>query len=321
MGRDHSEKKRMEETIKEKDAKIQDLKTVMRACLIRINELEAEVASLQKSRMPSDSKETELPRPIFKLPELPLLLRGKGQPTSVLANLPARPVFTGFDTPDERPALKTPLSIPEASPEGLPPRPTGLFSSTKSTLDSTTPPKLPTSLEIRPKGAVAPLLPPHTSSRAIPSSPPPATASTLSRDPSTRSTSSHDSSKPTSLSLSAIKGVFHHHVSLILEHSSTSCIMGSASIVPIILLPSQSIGCYIDALNMLELRILTCLQAKRRRTRGLIQSNVEYSLSKAWEHVLLQWRLITSKDGGSGKSFWRYHSPSSSRHVSINSVY
>ena len=211
MGKDRNEKQRSEEIIMEKDAKIEDLKTVQRAYLIRIKELEDEVASLQNSRMPTDSKKTEPSMPIFKLPELPQSLREKRQPTSVLANLPALPVFTGFDTPEEGTALETTLSTPEVSPEGFPPRPSALFSGTKSTLGSTMPPNLPTPLEGRRKGAVAPLLPDRQSSRVVLGSPPPATGSTLSRDPRARSSSLRDSSKSASFTLSAIQDIFQHH--------------------------------------------------------------------------------------------------------------
>ena len=241
MGKDRSEKKRSEEIIMEKDAKIEDLKTVQRAYLIRIKELEDEVASLQNSRMPTGSKKTEPATPIFKIPELPLSLREKRQPTSILANLPVPAVFTGFDTPDEGGALRTPLSTPKVSPEGLPPGPRGLFSSTKSTLDSTTPQNLPPQLEKRRRGAVAPLLPYHQSCDAIPGSPPPVTASTLSRAPGTRGLSLRDSSKPAFLILSAVRGVFHNHVLLFSAHSFDPCIIGSASIIPDILLQHQSI--------------------------------------------------------------------------------
>ena len=211
MGKDHSEKKPSGERIKEKDAEIEELKISQRAYIIRIKELEAEVASLQKSVMSTDSEKTEPPMPIFKLPELPLSLRERKQPTSLFANLPAKPVFAGFDTPDEGTALRTPLSAPAASPEGFPPRSPALFSSTKSTLESTVPPNLSTPLEKRRRGAVAPLVPHHQSFSAVQGSPPPATASTLSRDPSTRNVSSRDSSKPASLILSAVKAIFHQH--------------------------------------------------------------------------------------------------------------
>ena len=186
MGRDRDDKKRSEERIKEKDAEIEELKTAQQAYIIRIKELEDKVASLEDSRMPTDSEQTKPPMPIFKLPELPLSLRERRQPISLFANLPALPVFAGFDTPVEGPALKTPLSSPEAYPERFPPRPSALFASTKSTLESTTPSNVPTPLERRPKGPVPGHLPHHQSSRVVPDSPPPATASTLSRDPSTR---------------------------------------------------------------------------------------------------------------------------------------
>ena len=205
MGRDHSEKKRSEDRIKEKDTEIEELKTAQQAYITRIKELEAKVASLEYSRMSTDSEDTEPPTPIFKLPELPLSLRERKQPTSVFANLPALPVFTGFDTPDEGAALTNPLFSPEASPEGFPPRSSALFSSTKSTLEPTMPSNLPVPLETRPKGAVPRHPPHHQSSRGVPGTPPPTTASTLSRNPGTRNLSLRDSSKPGS------KGIFHRH--------------------------------------------------------------------------------------------------------------
>ena len=204
MGRPLSEKKGSKEIIKEKDAEIEALKIAQQGYIIRIKELEAEVASLQDS---TDSEEEELPMSIFRLPELPLSLRERKQPISVLANLPALPVFTGFDTSEAGTALRTPLSIPEASPEGLLPRSTALFSSTKSTLGSTKPPNFPTPRERRPKSAVSPPLPHHQSFRAVTGPPPPATASTLPRDSKTPSLSLRNSSKPASLSLSALKSV------------------------------------------------------------------------------------------------------------------
>ena len=203
MGKDRSEKKRWEVEIKEKDAEIEKLKAAQQAHITRIKELEAKLASLEGSRTPTDSDETIPPIPIFKFPELPLFLRKK--PTSVFANLPAPPVFTGFDTSEEGTAIRTPLSNPEASSEAFPPRSSALYPNTKSTLGSTMPPVLPTSLETRSKSSVPRHLPRHQSSRAVPGSPPPATASTLSRNPSAPNASLRDSSKPVSLTLSTVK--------------------------------------------------------------------------------------------------------------------
>ncbi|KAM0798120.1 hypothetical protein BDR22DRAFT_860524 [Usnea florida] len=191
MGRDRNENKRLEEEIKEKDAEIERLKAAQQAHITRIKELEAKLASLEYSSTPTDSDETIPPMPIFKFPELPLFLRKK--PTSVFANLPAPPVFSGFDTSDEGAALRTPVSNPEASSVAFPPRSSALFPSTKSTLGSAMPPNL----ETRPKGAVPRHPPHHQSSSAVPGALPSATASTLSRDLSEPSASLRDSSKET----------------------------------------------------------------------------------------------------------------------------
>ncbi len=146
--------------------------------------VEAELDILRKFTVQSISSSLEekeppislakLPaRPLARLPARPPSSKQGQQPISFLANLPARPAFTGFDTPRGTPAPQPIFFGPRASPQMLPSRPTdGL----ESTLESTTPPSLPTQPETRPKGTVPPLLPHYKSFNAVSGPSPPSTA-------------------------------------------------------------------------------------------------------------------------------------------------
>ena len=71
-------------------------------------------------------------------------------------------------------------------------------------------------------------------------------------------------------------------------------------------------------MRILDLRILTCLQGKRHRLQGLIQSNVESTLTKISGQGSFTERSMASKDGGSGKTICL---STSILQVNINLVY
>lgn len=171
-----SEKQKLEEVIEKKDAEIEELKKEQQDLMSKSKKLEAELDFLRKITVQTISSslvEKKSPNSLAKLPARPPSPKQGQQPISLLANLPARPAFTGFDTPRGIPAPQPSFIAPRASPQMLPSRPTdGL----EPTPVSTTPPSLPTRPETRSEGTVPPLLPHHKSFHAVSDPSPPSTA-------------------------------------------------------------------------------------------------------------------------------------------------
>lgn len=172
----------------------------------KVKELEAQLVGLRKFAIHTISSSIE-----NKEPPASLLAKLPQNPTSVFANLPARPVFTGFDTPGGQPAPQPSLFAPTASSRIPPPLQSPKSAGISPTVESTIPPTLPTRLGGRPKGIVPPLLPHHQSFGAFSGPSPPPTAPTLFQNLGRPNISSGDMSGSASFGTSAAKGTFYHN--------------------------------------------------------------------------------------------------------------
>lgn len=164
------EKQQLEERIRDKDREIGRLKREKQEYASRVKELEAELVSLRKlatlTRSSSLEKKETPTSLVAQLPARPLPPEKPHQTKSVLANLPARPVFTGLDTSTSILASQPSLFAPIASPQMLQPRPTPYSGGIEPSLGSITPPTHATQPGRRAKGTVPPLLPHHQSFKA-----------------------------------------------------------------------------------------------------------------------------------------------------------
>ena len=157
----------VEENAREKDMEIERLEREKHEYMAKVKELEAELVSLRKLATLTWSSTLEKKEPPTvlnaQLPARPSPHERIHQPNSILADLPARPAFTGFDTPSSTPASRPSSFAPTASSQMFHPLPTPYFGGMEPPVESSTPPTHATRSERRPKGTIPPLLPHHRS--------------------------------------------------------------------------------------------------------------------------------------------------------------
>lgn len=209
------EKQQLEDIVREKDAEIEELKKEKQDLISKVKELEATIVSLRKSTIPTHSSSQKKDKPptslLANLSARLSLPEKKQQPVSIFANLPARPAFTGFDTPEAEVIPQPSLFAPTVSPPVLPPRPTSTWASRKPATASNMPLTLPTRPGGHLKGTISPLPPHHQSFDASRGSSPPSTAPILFQNPGMPNASLGDTSGSATLGPSATKGNSYHH--------------------------------------------------------------------------------------------------------------